>query len=434
MRVLVTGAYGLIGSAVLARLYREGHELTAAGRSLDEARRRFPYARWIAADFMRLTRADAWRPLLAGVDAVVNCVGVLQDGARDDVQAVQVDGTCALFDACVAAGVRRVVHISAIGAAADAPTPFARTKAKADAHLTGLDLDWTVLRPGLVLAPAAYGGSAMLRGLAGLPWLTPVVAGKAQVVGVDDIADTVALCLRGDAASQVAWSKVIWELVHPQVHDLGDVVAALRQWHGFPPRPRLDFTVMQDVVAMVAAWAGMLGWRSPARATALAQLSAGVIGDPSAWRGATGIEPKGLDAILAVHPASVQDRWFARLYWLKPAAIVALAAFWIATGVIALGPGRAAAMSVLTKAGFGPWAAEFWLAAGSLVDIAAGLALLVRRFARRALQLMLIVSLTYLVIGTVTAPGLWLDPLGPYTKIIPVLLATAFTLAILDER
>ncbi len=130
---------------------------------------------------------------------MVNCVGVLQDGGRDDMQAVQVEGTCALFDACVQAGVRRVVHISAIGASSEGPTAFARTKAQADAHLASLDLDWVILRPSLVLAPAAYGGSAMLRGLAGLPWLTPSVASQVQVVSVDDVADTVALCLRAAA-------------------------------------------------------------------------------------------------------------------------------------------------------------------------------------------------------------------------------------------
>lgn len=430
MRVLVTGAYGLIGSAVLARLYRDGHELVAAGRSLDEARRRFPYARWIAADFARLTTADRWRPLLAGIDAVVNCVGVLQDGARDDVQAVQVDGTCALFDACVLAGVRRVVHISAIGARADAPTAFARTKARADAHLASLDLDWTILRPGLVLAPAAYGGSAMLRGLAGLPWLTPSVQSEVQVVSVDDVADTVACCLRADAPA-----RVLWELMHPERHDLGELVAALRAWHGFPPRPRLRLPAAgQGALVLAAEVAGWLGWRSPARRTALAQLDTGIVGDPSAWTGATGVEPRSLDAILAERPASVQDRWFARLYWLKPVAIVALATFWIVTGVIALGPGRAAAMESLTQAGFAPVFARVALDLGSLVDIAAGLALCVRRLARRALQLILLVSGAYLIIGTVTAPALWLDPLGPYSKIIPVLVATAFTLAILDER
>ena len=430
MRVLVTGAYGLIGSAILARLHRDGHELIAAGRTLDEARLRFPYATWIEADFTRLTTADAWRPLLANIDAVVNCVGVLQDGGRDNMQAVQVEGTCALFDACVAAGVRRVVHISAIGASNEGPTAFARTKAQADAHLASLDLDWVILRPSLVLAPAAYGGSAMLRGLAGLPWVTPSVASQVQIVSSDDVADTVALCLRADAPA-----KATWELTHPQTHDLGDVVAALRAWHGFPPRPRVRVpAVAFGVIAMFAEFAGRLGWRSPARATALAQLSAGVVGDPSSWIAATGIKPRSLDTILAERPASVQDRWFARLYWLKPVAIVALAAFWIMTGVIALGPGRATAMGYLTQAGFGPSVAEFTLVLGSLFDIAVGLAVLVRRFTRRALQLMIAVTFGYLLVGTITAPELWFEPLGPYTKIIPMLVGSVLTLAILDER
>jgi uncharacterized protein YbjT (DUF2867 family) len=430
MRVLVTGAYGLIGSAILARLHRDGHELIAAGRALDEARLRFPYATWIEADFARLTSAAAWRPLLANIDAVVNCVGVLQDGGRDNMQAVQVEGTCSLFDACVAAGVRRVAHISAVGASNQGPTAFARTKAQADAHLASLDLDWVILRPSLVLAPAAYGGSAMLRGLAGLPWVTPSVVSQVQIVSSDDVADTVALCLRADAPAQAAW-----ELTHPQIHDLGDVVAALRAWHGFPSRPRLRVPVVAiGVIAMFAEFAGRLGWRSPARATAMAQLSAGVVGDPAEWMRATGIKPRSLETILAERPASVQDRWFARLYWLKPVAIVALAAFWTMTGVIALGPGRATAMGYLTQAGFGPSVAELTLVLGSLFDIAVGLALLVRRFTRRALQLMIAVTFGYLLVGTITAPELWFEPLGPYTKIIPMLVGSVLTLAILDER
>jgi uncharacterized protein YbjT (DUF2867 family) len=171
MRVLVTGAYGLIGSACLARLDRDGHDLTATGRSVADAARRLPFARWRAADFTRLTDAQSWRPLLAGMDAVVNCVGALQDGARDDLARIGV-ATCALFDACAALGVRRVVHVSAIGADPDGATVFARTKAQAEAHLRGLDLDWVILRPGLVMAPAVYGGSAMLRALAAVPLVT----------------------------------------------------------------------------------------------------------------------------------------------------------------------------------------------------------------------------------------------------------------------
>ena len=197
MRVLVTGAYGLIGSACLARLHRDGHALVGAGRAIGEARRRFPMRSGVEADFARLTRAQDWLALLAGIDAVVNCVGVLQDSPRDDTRVVHVEATCALFDACVRAGIRRVVHISAIGSDPVGPTAFARTKAEADAHLSKFDLDWMILRPALVLAPAVYGSSALLRGLAGFPLVTPVAQAdcRIQVVSAGDVADTVALCL-----------------------------------------------------------------------------------------------------------------------------------------------------------------------------------------------------------------------------------------------
>jgi len=90
MRVLVTGAYGLIGSACLVRLHRDGHDVIGAGRRIDDAARRFPFARWRRADFDRLTTSEAWHDVIADVDAVVNCVGVLQDGARDAVRRIQI--------------------------------------------------------------------------------------------------------------------------------------------------------------------------------------------------------------------------------------------------------------------------------------------------------------------------------------------------------
>ena len=146
--------------------------------------------------FRPLTYAEAWRPLLAGIDAVVNCVGVLQDGARDDVRRVQVDGTVALFDACARAGIRRVVHVSAIGAdrrGADRVRPH--QGARPTRISPRLDLDWVILRPALVLAPAVYGGTAMLRGACrrcrGDAGARPTR--RMQVVSIDDVTETVAL-------------------------------------------------------------------------------------------------------------------------------------------------------------------------------------------------------------------------------------------------
>src|SRR5262249_35583833 len=156
---------------------------------------------------------------------------------------------------------------------------------------------------------------------------------QVQIVSVDDIADTVALSLEPGAPAQV-----IWELAHPQLLTLAEVVRALRAWHGFAPQPMIALSrAAQYVIAAFGDMTVWLGWRPPAGAIAVAELAAGVKGDPSAWMAETGITPRSLTAILAERPASVQDRWFARLYLLKPLAIVGLALFWIVTGLIALG-------------------------------------------------------------------------------------------------
>jgi uncharacterized protein YbjT (DUF2867 family) len=432
MRVLVTGAYGLIGSACLARLHAAGHEVIGAGRSVGPARRRMPYAQWIVADFARLDDGAAWQPLLQNIDAVVNCVGVLQDGLRDRVERVQLTGTKALFDGCVRAGVKRVVHVSAIGAQADGPSRFSRTKAAAEAHLATLPLDWVILRPALVLGSGVYGGTAMLRGIAAFPGFVPIFGGDAriQVIGLDDVAETVVGALAPGAPGGLAW-----DVAHPDVHTLSAIVAAIRAWQGFPPRPVLPLpNAVGRIVAALADIAGWLGWRSPARSTSLAQLTAGVVGNPAPWMAATGIAPKSLDQILAARPANVQDRWFARLYLLKPIAIVGLAACSLSIGALEF-----AAASKL--------AAPLWglsrsavvvevlpaLVAGA-VEFALGAAMLVRRTARFAIVTLLVLT----VLGTMTNAAAELSrmqyPVSLFAVGIPGLLALLFALSILDER
>jgi uncharacterized protein YbjT (DUF2867 family) len=426
MRVLVTGAYGLIGAACLARLHAAGHDLVAAGRSIRRARRGLPYAQWIAADFSQLASAEAWQPLLQGIDAVVNCVGVLQDGLRDDVQRVQLDGTKALFDGCARAGVRRVIHMSAIGAEPDGPSAFSRSKAGAEAYLKELPLDWVILRPALVLGSAVYGGTAMLRGIAAFPGVLPMVRADAriQVVGLDDLAETVARALAPEAPA-----RTVWVVGHPQVHRLADVVTAIRLWLGFPPRHVLALPDwFAQGVAAVADGLGLLGWRSPARSTSLAQLSAGVIGDPARWMAESGIAPKSVDQILAARPASVQDRWFARLYLLKPLAILGLA-------IAAIVP-NAERLTAYLGIGTSSFSGRPMLlgVASSAVALLAGVSLAVRPAARCALLVLLALTLVQLA-------GFWFRPLislaGPLDAVafkLPMVLLILVTLGVLDDR
>ena len=431
MRVLVTGAYGLIGSACLARLHADGHALVALGRPIGVARRRLPYAQWIAANFVHLQDTQAWLPLLNGVDAVVNCVGVLQDGLRDDVRRVQVEATVVLFDACLRAGVRRVVHVSAIGADAEGPSVFARSKAEADAHLQGLALDWVILRPALVLGAGVHGATALLRGLAAFPGVVPMVRADArvQVVSIDDVVETIARSLKPGAPA-----RVLWEVAHPQVHALSEIVTAQRNWLGFAPRRvwRLPDAV-GGAVAMAADIAGWLGWRSPLRSTAFAQLSAGVVGEPQSWIADTGIQPKSLEQILAARPANVQDRWFARLYLLKPFAILGLAATAIVAGRVEFGSLWQIANGVL---GISVSVFAIDIVPGLIFAAAAvvlGLGLLLRPTTRLALRGLLILTILHAAHYCVISLHLGYLPLTAISA-IPILLATLFTLAILDER
>lgn len=430
MRVLVLGGYGLIGSQVMATLHGAGHELVALGRRPKLAMRRFPYARWAALDLARPQSAERWRELARGCDAVVNCAGALQEVRGAALEAIHVTNPNRLWQACAAEGVRRAVLVSAVGL--DGDTPFARTKLRGEERLQSSGLDWFILRPALVLGPTVYGGSALLRGLAGLPWVTPVWRGDAPVHTVDvaDIARTVEYCLRRDVPA-----RQVFDLAHPEPRTLGEILLALRRCHGFAPQPVLalpDLPVRWlGRIADAGAW---LGWRSPLRTTALDQLASGITADPGPWLRATGIQPRALPQILAAHPAGVQDGWFARCYFLKPVAIFGLSLFWIATGLVAIGPGRVPAQAMLRDAGLSEMAAAGLAIAGALLDLVLGVLLLHRRSAPLALRGMLALCLLYLLAGTVLAPALWLDPLGPLLKILPVILAILACSAILDDR
>jgi uncharacterized protein YbjT (DUF2867 family) len=430
LAILLLGATGLIGSAVAARLAREGYEVVGVARKLGMETRRVPAARWIRLDLRDVSGPDDWRHHLAGIEAVVNCAGALQDGGRDSTAAVHVSGPIALWRACEEAGVGRVIHISAMNVDRGAVSAFSRSKSEGDAALEASGLDWVILRPSVVVGRQAYGGSALFRGLAALPVLprTPD-AGALDIVQLDDVAETVARLLRPGAVSRVSL-----ELAGPDRLGFEEAVAAYRAWLGWEPARVVAVPKWLMGAAFRAGdLLSRLGWRAPVRSTAQSELVRGAAGDGSAWREATGIEPIGLAAALAAEPASVQERWFARMYLLKPLAIGIFALFWLMTAFVSLGPGYTIAVQVmrLTDAAR---LAELSTIAGGGADIAIGCLILWRRTAKLGLILALIVSLFYVAAGTALLPQLWIDPLGPMMKIWPILVLNLVCLAILDER
>lgn len=430
-KVLVLGGYGLIGEAVVERLLGDGHQVTGLGRDIRDAERRWPAVRWIAADMARLLAAEDWLPLVAGMDAVINAAGALQDGPRDRLDAIHRGAVVALVAACEQAGVSRFVQISAIGADPASPDAFFSTKGEGDKAVANSSLEWTILRPGLVIAPVAYGGTALLRALAAFPGFIPAVMARQpiQTVAVTEVAEAVSRAVTGSLPPRLSV-----DLVEAEPRSLADVLIAFRAWLGLPPARIVPMPAfLGGIAAVVADGLGLLGWRSPLRSAALAALARGVTGNAKSWNEISDQKLQPLEATLAAMPAHVQERWFARLWLLKPAVFGVLSLFWLVSGIVGFIRQDAAA-GILVSHGLSPTLALGMVLAGSVADIAVGAAVLVRSLARLALLGMIAITLAYLGAATALAPDLWLDPLGAMVKAVPALCLALVALAILDER
>lgn len=432
MRILVLGGYGLIGLAIARSLHAAGHSVTGLGRSAGTGPRLAPHMRWVNADIATLQTSRDWKPLLQDIDIVVNAAGALQDGLRDDVERIHHGAVASLAAACAEAGRIRLIQISAPGARIDSSTAFMRSKACGDEAIRKSGIDWIILRPGLVIGRDAYGGSALLRAMAAFPVVLPIALGekRIQCVALVDVARIVREAVDGAIPTHAEI-----DVVEDEPHSLREIVERLRAWMGiraaaaFIPVP----TWVAHLVGKVSDLLGYLGWRPPMRSTAIRALEAEVLGDPEPLRRIRGSSLHSLDELLDEIPTSAQERWFARAYLLMPVMVATLSAFWVVSGVIgALDVERAA--RTIPPGALPQGLPSLLVGAGAALDIALGIAILFRPLARLACLGMAITAALYLVAGSILMPALWLDPFGPFVKVVPAIVLAVATAALLEER
>jgi NADH dehydrogenase len=237
-KVLVLGGTGFVGRAVCERLVERG-----AGSGLVRVpTRRLQRGNAIRAlPTVELVQADVHdgaqlAKLLVGIDAVVNLVAILH-GSRTAFERAHVVLPQTLAQACKAAGVRRLVHVSALGVAATpeaAPSNYLRSKTQGEAVLRAAGLQLTMLRPSVIFGAE----DNFLNVFAKLQSLAPVLplAGsdaRFQPVWVDDVANAIVRCLDDPATI-----GKVYECTGPTVYTLSQLVQLAGRWAGHE-RPQI---------------------------------------------------------------------------------------------------------------------------------------------------------------------------------------------------
>lgn len=248
-KILILGGTGFVGRALLTQMVDRsggGDRLVVPTRrwSHGTAVRSLPGVELIEAD---VHDHGTLVQLATGCDAVVNLVAVLH-GNEERFRRVHAELPRQAANACLSAGVRRFVHISALGAGSEAPSMYLRSKAAGEAVLQSAGLELTVLRPSVIFGAE----DKFLNLFARLQAVAPLIplagaAARFQPVWVQDVARAIVCCL--DLRSTIGQT---YECAGPTVYTLADLVQMAGRWAGHerPVLPLPDAAARLQALAM----------------------------------------------------------------------------------------------------------------------------------------------------------------------------------------
>ena len=423
MRILVTGATGFIGAALITGLLRNGHQVLACVHRIS-AKRLPSNVEVMAVDFMRDTDERTWLPRLAGIDAVINAVGILRETRGASFAELHHLAPQALFRACEIAGVKRVIQISALGADEQAVSHYHRSKKAADDALRACNLDWTIVQPSVVFGSGGASTRLFLR-LASMPLIPLVGDGeqRMQPLHIDDLtAFVIQLLERGCAIKQTIAA------VGPTPVTMHEMLSTYRTALnlGQARAVKTPLTLMRAVARVGdVIRAGALSTET------LNMLLQGNTASAQAITTVLGYAPRPLGDFLAPRNADTQ-RLYAQWAWLRPLLLMGIATMWLAAGTVSWVYAREEGLALLTKLGLAPEIAMLAFIGACGLNISLGLATLFKP-GRWLWLLQLGVIAFYTGALTLAVPGLWLDPFGPLIKNLPI-AALLLSLAATEAR
>jgi NADH dehydrogenase len=307
--ILVTGASGFVGSHLVPALLGAGHRVAALVRTPTAGETvlgRLPEAHRtnVSLRIGDVTRPESLGPAMAGVDAVVHLVAIPRDfrgGA--DLRLVNTEGTRAVVAAMWQTGVRRLVHMGAMGVEDDPKLHYASSKAKAEALVRDSGLDWTILKPSLQFGE----GDGFFNIIAGLvrisPGIVPVPgsgSARFQPIHTGDVARvTVRVLIDPTTVGQV------FELGGPRIWTYREitreVLLALDKRRMILPMPVV-------LIRLVAGTAELVHIPFPVATDQLRQLRLDNVGPLDLIPSRFGFEPRPMEGVLGYLRAKPRDQ------------------------------------------------------------------------------------------------------------------------------
>ncbi|MDB4111039.1 complex I NDUFA9 subunit family protein [Yoonia sp.] len=297
--VTIFGGSGFVGRYIARRMAKEGWRVRVAVRNVNEAMFVRPYGAvgQVEPVFCNIRDDDSVAAVTNGADAVVNCVGVLDETGKNTFAAVQAEGAARIARIAAAHGVSRMIHISAIGANSDADSAYSRTKAAGEAGVLEHMPNAVILRPSIIFGSEDQFFNRFA-GMSRLGPILPVIGAdtKFQPVYVDDVAAAAVQAVVGKAPAGV------YELGGPDVHSFRELMQLML---GVIRRRRLIVNTpfwMARIMASAFVIGRMLSFglvKGPVTKDQVANLSIdNVVSEDAQGFDALGIHPTAMEAVL----------------------------------------------------------------------------------------------------------------------------------------
>lgn len=221
--ILITGATGFVGREIVKQAREQGFGVRALVREPNRAR-------WLEREFGvelfhgNILNPDSLSGAMKDVKCVVHLVGIIRERLEQTFERVHVDGTRHIVEATKKGGVKRFLHMSALGARADARSRYHKTKWAAEEIVRGSGLSWTIFRPSVIFGKRDEFVNDLARVIRLAPF-APVIgdgSNKLQPVAVEDVAHCFLAAIRNDASVGQTF-----DLVGPKAYTMNELMSVL---------------------------------------------------------------------------------------------------------------------------------------------------------------------------------------------------------------